>query len=60
MKTFQCVECNVCICTMKAPQEYPKEPPPDCPWGSGYPCEWKLLPNGGRKLLGKKVKGAGK
>jgi len=56
MKTFQCVECNECVCTMKAPKDYPKDPPPTCPWGTFYPAEWKLLPNGGRKIIGLKNK----
>jgi len=41
---------------MKAPKDYPNDPPPTCPWGTFYPAEWKLLPDGGRKIIGLKNK----
>jgi hypothetical protein len=59
VKIFKCTACHSCICTIKAGKDwtgspFPNKPPEGCVWGTGYPCDWKLLPNGGRKILGKK------
>jgi hypothetical protein len=49
MKTFKCINCGVCVCTMKAPSNYPSKAPIECPWGTDYPTEWKLVRIGRRK-----------